>query len=157
MICLFRSRSGSLRLGDEDESGGRDAALVRPVNVLIADDDAGVRAFLRVALRHEDGVGEVREVTNGSEAVAVCREWAPDVVVLDYWMPELDGGGAARQIRIDNPTVSIVAFSGVLQGTPDWADHAFLKGEIPDLELVVKLGQRSLARFAEPDADEAAV
>lgn len=125
--------------------------------MLIADDDAGIRSFLRVALRHEDGVGEVREAANGSEAVAICREWAPDVVVLDYWMPVLDGGAAARQIRRANPNVRIVAFSGVLQGTPEWADHSFLKGEIPDLELVVKLGQESLAGLAEADADEAAV
>ncbi|HYP24603.1 MAG TPA: response regulator transcription factor [Actinomycetota bacterium] len=128
---------------------------MRPVNVLIADDDAGIRSFLSVALVHEDGVGEVREATNGDEAVAMCRDWQPDVVVLDYWMPVLDGGGAARQIRIDNPNVRIVAFSGVLQGTPDWADHHFLKGELPDLELVVRLGRDSLAGLAEPDADGA--
>lgn len=130
---------------------------MRPVNVLIADDDPGIRTFLKIALRHEDGVGEVREVDNGSDAVTMCREWGPDVVVLDYWMPILDGGGAARQIRIDNPNVRIVAFSGVLQGTPDWADHSFLKGELPDLELVVNLGRSSLARLSEPDADGAAV
>ena len=128
---------------------------MRPVNVLIADDDAGIRSFLRVALVHEDGVGEVREATNGFDAVAMCREWAPDVVVLDYWMPVLDGGRAARQIRIDNPNVRIVAFSGVLQGTPDWADHSFLKGELPDLELVVRMGRDALAGLAEPDADGA--
>ena len=128
---------------------------MRPVNVLIADDDAGIRSFLRIALVHEEGVGEVREATNGSDAVAMCREWPPDVVVLDYWMPVLDGGRAARQIRIDNPNVRIVAFSGVLQGTPDWADHSFLKGEIPDLELVVRLGRDSLAGLAEPDANGA--
>lgn len=128
---------------------------MRPVNVLIADDDAGIRTFLRVALRHEDGVGEVREVSNGSDAVSVCREWKPDVVVIDYWMPVLDGGGAARQIRLDNPNVRIVAFSGVLQGTPDWADHSFLKGELPDLELVVRLGRASLDAPAEPDANGA--
>jgi CheY-like chemotaxis protein len=125
--------------------------------VLIADDDAGIRSFLRVALVHEDGVGEVREVTNGSDAVAVCREWGPDVVVLDYWMPVLDGGRAAQQIRSDNPNVRIVAFSGVLQGTPEWADHSFLKGELPDLGLVVRLGRDSLAGLAEPDANGAAV
>jgi CheY-like chemotaxis protein len=127
------------------------------VNVLIADDDAGIRSFLHVALVHEDGVGEVREAVNGSDAVAMCREWNPDVVVLDYWMPELDGGGAARQIRIDNPNVRIVAFSGVLQGTPEWADHSFLKGEIPDLELVVRLGRDGLAALAQPDANRAAI
>ncbi len=130
---------------------------MRPVNVLIADDDAGIRSFLRVALVHEDGVGEVREAMNGSDAVAMCREWNPDVVVIDYWMPVLDGGGAARQIRIDNPNVRIVAFSGVLQGTPDWADHSFLKGELPDLELVVRLGRDSLAGLAKPDANGAPV
>jgi CheY-like chemotaxis protein len=108
-----------------------------------------------VALVHEDGVGEVREATNGSDAVAMCRERAPDVVVLDYWMPVLDGGRAARQIRIDNPHVRIIAFSGVLQGTPDWADHSFLKGELPDLELVVRLGRDGLAGLAEPDANGA--
>ncbi len=129
---------------------------MRPVNVLIADDDAGIRTFLRVALRHEDGVGEVREVANGSDAVAMCREWTPDVVVLDYWMPELDGSCAARAIRLDNPNVRIVAFSGVLQGTPEWADHSFLKGEVPDLQTVVRLGRDALGA-AEPDADQAAV
>lgn len=125
--------------------------------MLIADDDAGIRSFLTIALRHEDGVGEVREATNGSDAVAMCRERPPDVVMLDYWMPVLDGGGAARQIRIDNPNVRIVAFSGVLQGTPDWADHAFLKGELPDLGLVVRLGRDSLDGLAQADVDEAAV
>ena len=129
---------------------------MRPVNVLIADDDAGIRSFLRVALRHEDGVGEVREAANGSDAVAICGEWTPDVVVLDYWMPELDGGRAARAIRLANPNVRIVAFSGVLQATPDWADHWFLKGEVPDLEVVVRLGRDALS-LAEPGPDEAAV
>lgn len=125
--------------------------------MLIADDDAGIRSFLRVALVHEEGVGDVREAENGSDAVALCREWRPDVVVLDYWMPVLDGGSAARQIRIDNPNVRIVSFSGVLQGTPEWADHSFLKGELPDLEVVVRLGRASLSRLADPDADGAAV
>ncbi len=130
---------------------------MRPVNVLIADDDESIRSFLRIALRHEAGVGEVREASNGLDAVAICRDWPPDVVVLDYWMPELDGGGAARAIRRHNPNVRIVAFSGVLQGTPEWADHSFLKGELPDLELVVGLARDSLAALAEPDAGDAAV
>lgn len=130
---------------------------MRPVNVLIADDDESIRSFLRVALRHEPGVGEVREATNGFDAVRVCREWAPDVVVLDYWMPLLDGGGAARSIRQQNPGVPIVAFSGVLQETPEWADHWFLKGELPDLEVVVRLGRDGRAGFPEADAGEAAV
>ncbi|MDQ3953842.1 MAG: response regulator transcription factor [Actinomycetota bacterium] len=130
---------------------------MRPVKVLIADDDESIRSILRIALVHEPGVGEVREACDGSDAVAISRVWAPDVVVLDYWMPELDGGAAARAIRLHHPNVRIVAFSGVLQGTPEWADHSFLKGELPDLELVVRLGRDSLARFAEADAGEAAV
>ena len=123
-----------------------------PVNVLIADDDESIRSFLRVALRHETGVGEVREAANGSDAVAICREWTPHVVVLDYWMPVLDGAGAARAIRLQNPRVRIVAFSGVLQGTPEWADHSFLKGETPNLQLVVQLAREALEDFPQADA-----
>ncbi len=130
---------------------------MRPVNVLIADDDESIRSFLRIALRHETGVGEVREAANGADAVELCREWTPDVVVLDYWMPLLDGSGAARAIRLHNPNVRIVAFSGVIQGTPEWADHSFLKGELPDLEVVVQLGRDSLGDLPQPNADGAAV
>ncbi len=120
--------------------------------MLIADDDESIRRFLRVALCHEAGVGEVREAANGWDAVRICRDWAPDVVLLDYWMPVLDGGGAARAIRLDNPNVRIVAFSGVLQGTPEWADHSFLKGEPPDLELLVRLAQEGLSHLPQADA-----
>ena len=130
---------------------------MRPVKVLVADDDESIRRFLRVALSHEIGVGEVREASNGFDAVRISRDWAPDVVVLDYWMPVLDGGGAARAIRLHNPNVRIVAFSGVLEVTPEWADHSFVKGEVPDLELVVRLGREALERFAEGDAGGAAV
>lgn len=130
---------------------------MRPVNVLIADDDESIRSFLRIALRHEPGVGEVREAANGFDAVRMCREWRPDVVMLDYWMPVLDGGGAARSIRLHNRNVRIVAYSGVLQATPDWADHSFLKGELPDLELVVRLGRDGLSGFPEADAGGAAL
>ena len=130
---------------------------MRPVNVLIADDDDSIRSFLRVALCHEPGVGEVREAANGLDAVRICRDWTPDIVMLDYWMPVLDGGGAARAIRLHNPNVRIVAYSGVLQGTPDWADHSFLKGELPDLELVVRLGREGLDDLPEAAASGAAV
>lgn len=125
--------------------------------MLIADDDESIRSFLKVALVHEPGVGEVREAYNGFEAVRIARDWRPDVVVLDYWMPELDGGRAARSIRLHDPNVRIVAFSGVLQGTPEWADHSFLKGELPDLELIVSLGRAALAGLPEADAGGAAV
>lgn len=125
---------------------------MRPVNVLIADDDESIRSFLSVALRHEAGVGEVREACNGSDAVQICHEWTPHVVLLDYWMPVLDGGGAARVIRAHYPNVRIVAFSGVLQGTPDWADHHFLKGETPDFELVVQLAREGLDDLPQADA-----
>ncbi|MDQ3957734.1 MAG: response regulator [Actinomycetota bacterium] len=130
---------------------------MRPVNVLVADDDESIRSFLRIALSHEDGVGEIREAANGFDAVTIARSWDPHVVVLDYWMPLLDGGGAARQIRLAKPRVPIVAFSGVLQATPEWADHSFLKGELPDLALVVQLGRDALARLPQSDPGEAAV
>ncbi|MEQ1507922.1 MAG: EAL domain-containing protein [Myxococcota bacterium] len=87
---------------------GRD----RPV-VLVADDDPGLRLLCVVAL--EDAGFEVREVGDGAEAVRAFREDAPDLVLLDVMMPELDGYEACATIRslLNGETVPIVIMTGL--------------------------------------------
>ncbi len=68
------------------------------VRVLIADDQALVRAGFRMILDAEPDLDIVGEATNGVEAVARARELRPDVVLMDIRMPELDGIEATRQI-----------------------------------------------------------
>ncbi|MGH2753324.1 MAG: response regulator transcription factor [Actinomycetota bacterium] len=109
------------------------------MKVLLVDDDKAIRSLLRIAFSVEDGVGEVREAVDGIDALALCETFEPDLVFLDYWMPSLDGASTARSIRTRYPHARIIAFSGVLDEKPEWADDLYIKGDLPDLELVIDL------------------
>ena len=57
--------------------------------VLVVDDDRAIRGFVAEVLMDEGY--EVKTAGDGSEALAVSREWHPDLIVLDLMMPEMDG------------------------------------------------------------------
>ncbi|HEY4277731.1 MAG TPA: response regulator transcription factor [Conexibacter sp.] len=73
----------------------------RDVRVVLADDQALVRAGFRMLLDAEEGFAVVGEAADGEEAVAVVREVRPDVVLMDVRMPRLDGLAATRVIAED--------------------------------------------------------
>jgi DNA-binding NarL/FixJ family response regulator len=68
------------------------------IRVVLADDQALVRAGFRVLLDTEDGFEVCGEAADGTEAVRLAREQLPDVVVMDVRMPGMDGLTATRQI-----------------------------------------------------------
>ncbi len=68
------------------------------IGVLIADDQALVRAGFRMVLEAEDDIAVVGEASNGEQAVHGAQRLKPDVVLMDIRMPELDGIAATRQI-----------------------------------------------------------
>jgi DNA-binding NarL/FixJ family response regulator len=68
------------------------------IRVLIADDQSLVRAGFRLVLENHPDIEVVGEASNGEEAVHSAGRLAPDVVLMDIRMPELDGIGATRQI-----------------------------------------------------------
>jgi DNA-binding NarL/FixJ family response regulator len=72
------------------------------IRVVLADDQALLRAGIRALLDAEDDIEVVGEAADGAEAVALVRQTEPDVVLMDIRMPGTDGLEATRQIVADD-------------------------------------------------------
>ena len=79
-------------------------------NILIADDNQLVRKLLRIMLERDAG-WVVTEAIDGPDAIAKAEECKPDVVILDFVMPVMDGLNAAREILKISPSVPILLFT----------------------------------------------
>ncbi len=79
--------------------------------ILIADDHAVVRSGVRSVLEDHPGWSVVAEAANGRDAVAEAIATQPDVAVLDYALPLLNGIEATRQIRERVPSVEVLIFT----------------------------------------------
>ena len=78
------------------------------VRVAIADDEALVRGGFRAILDSDPDLDVVAEAADGRQALAAVERFAPDVVVMDIRMPELDGLAATRQLRATHPEVRVL-------------------------------------------------
>lgn len=85
--------------------------VLEPIRVLIVDDHDMLREGLSTFLRAFPDMRLVGEAANGAEAVQRCRELAPDVVLMDLIMPEMDGVAAIRAINAAPPRPAIIALS----------------------------------------------
>jgi DNA-binding NarL/FixJ family response regulator len=72
--------------------------VTAPLRIIIADDQALVRAGFRMILNAETDLEVVGEACNGEEAIAAWRRLRPDVILMDVRMPVLDGLEATRRI-----------------------------------------------------------
>lgn len=81
------------------------------IKVLIADDDPGVRATLIQLLAREQGLKLVGVATDADQAIALAKEHAPDVALLDVRMPGGGGTRAAAGIALAAPRTVMIAFS----------------------------------------------
>jgi CheY-like chemotaxis protein len=79
-------------------------------SILIADDEAGVRQFLRTVL--ENGGYKVWEASNGRAAATLIREMKFDLVIIDLIMPEQEGLETIQALRKEHPSLKIIAMSG---------------------------------------------
>jgi DNA-binding NarL/FixJ family response regulator len=92
------------------------------IRVLLADDQALVRAGFRALLDAENDIEVAGEARNGREALALTRSLSPDVVLMDIRMPELDGLAATREV-VEDPALTGVRI--VILTTFELDDYVF--------------------------------
>jgi len=85
---------------------------LQKLRILIADDHEVVRQGVRTLIEKEDGWEVCGEAVDGRKAMALAEDLAPDVVVMDIGMPELNGLDAARQIKRALPRIEVLIFTG---------------------------------------------
>ena len=81
------------------------------IRVLLVDDHAVVRSGLGAVLLAFEDLDLVGEAGNGEEAVQLCEQFQPDVVLMDLVMPGMDGAAATRIIRERWPQIRVIALT----------------------------------------------
>lgn len=86
------------------------------IRALITDDDPLVRRLIRHTLQ-ADNMTVIAEAATGREAVELALFYRPDVVVMDYLMPEMDGIEATRRIHDQDESIRVVLLTGAGDNT----------------------------------------
>jgi NarL family two-component system response regulator LiaR len=81
------------------------------ITVLIVDDHSVVRRGIRALLEAEEGFTVVGEAGSGGEAVLLAADLAPDVVLMDLVMPEMDGVAATRLVKARSPRSQVIVLT----------------------------------------------
>jgi NarL family two-component system response regulator LiaR len=99
-----------------------------PIRVLIVDDHAVVRSGLVGFLLAFDDLELAGEAASGEEAVQLCKEAQPDVVLMDMVMPGMDGADATQAIRDQCPDIQVIALTSFKED--DLVQRAMQSGAI---------------------------
>jgi NarL family two-component system response regulator LiaR len=116
------------------------------VNVVLVEDFGPFRRLLAAEIAHKAPTAQVvGEAANGEAGVEVVSALEPDVVVMDFRLPGIDGGEATRLILARQPQVKVIGFVGEPKDADDLlaagATEVFFKVDIDD--LVAYLGELS--------------
>ncbi|MER6330325.1 response regulator transcription factor [Streptomyces sp. NPDC014983] len=109
-----------------------------PLRVLVVDDDPDLSEVLTGALRYEGW--QVRAAADGAAALAAARELAPDAVVLDVMLPDMDGFTVLRRLHETQPEVCVLfltardavedRIAGITAGGDDYVTKPFSLEEV---------------------------
>ncbi len=86
-------------------------AVPNPIRVMVVDDHAMVRRGLATFLMVYDDLELAGEAESGEEAIQLCSEVKPDVILMDMVLPVMDGAAATRVIRKRYPKVQVIALT----------------------------------------------
>jgi len=109
------------------------------VRVFVVDDSPTVRRMLRLVLAERDGLDVVDEALSAEDCLARVAGVAPDVVVMDWQMPRMNGADATRELLARHPHIHVVGFTS--SGSDDTrqaflhagASEVFPKEDVLDL------------------------
>ena len=134
-----------------------------PIRVLVVDDHAMLRRGLVTFLLSFDDLELVGEAADGAEALRLCDQVQPDVVLMDLVMPNMDGSTATRAIRGRYPQVQVIALTSfreeeLVQAALEAGAIGYLLKNVPAEELAEAIraahaGRPTLA----PEAAEALI
>ncbi len=85
------------------------------IRVMIVDDHLLVRDGLKLLLSTFDDLEVVALAEDGEQAVALCHQVQPDVILMDLVMPNMDGPTATTRIRADFPQVQVIALTSFVE------------------------------------------
>ena len=127
----------------------------QPVRIVIVDDHETLRHTLRLYLQQFEHLQLVGEAGSGYEALQLCAQQKPDVVLMDILMPGMDGIDATRAIRQEHPDVRVIGMTGMEyerleRDALEAGAAAFLYKGMLDDRLVAAIYQ---ALGGEPQAD----
>jgi two-component system, NarL family, response regulator LiaR len=149
-------------------------AKPKPIRIILVDDHRVVHQALAEMISFVSDFELVAQGSNGQEAIHLCNEFAPDVVLMDIVMPGIDGIEATRRILTDNPTIKILGLSSFQD---DVSVNAMLKSgavgyvlknaSVDELENIIRtvyegnavIDQNLLRKVLHPDirSDQAAI
>ncbi|GAB5379901.1 MAG: LytTR family DNA-binding domain-containing protein [Aliiglaciecola sp.] len=98
------------------------------LKVLIADDEHLARETIKLLLREQDDIGEIREAEDGNQALTMATEYKPDVIFLDIEMPGISGIQVAKHI----PKECIIIFATA------YNEHAVEAFELNAIDYILK-------------------
>jgi two-component system, NarL family, response regulator LiaR len=146
----------------------------KPIRIILVDDHRVVHQALAEMISFVSDFELVAQGSNGQEAIHLCNEFSPDVVLMDIVMPGIDGIEATRRILTDNPTIKILGLSSFQD---DVSVNAMLKSgavgyvlknaSVDELENIIRtvcegnavIDQNLLRKVLYPDirSDQAAI
>ncbi len=108
------------------------------MRVLIADDHTLLSESLRIMLERDSDVEVVGVAENGYKALELCKEFKPDIVLMDIKMPDLDGISATRKIKENSPETRVLVLTSmedtkwIVESFAAGADGYLLKDTSPE-------------------------
>ena len=135
----------------------------KPIRVMIVDDHAVVRSGLAAFLLVYDDLELVAEAGSGAQAVQLCPEKKPDVVLMDLVMPGMDGAETTHAIRERCPNIKVIALTSfreerLVQGALRAGAISYLLKNVAadDLANAIRAAYAGRATLA-PEATEALI